>query len=148
MRLAVFWALAWRLAVFLSVPVLTLRRSFAASPLADLVAEYPTELILFGSILCLVLGSLLGTFYPAPEDVKKRPMSLGIKFLVSVSFGIMAFIYVLHIDKSLTLLNPLWVGGVAFIAPAIVEIVRVFFWVNASLSCCFFNADGAGFSDF
>lgn len=125
MGLTVFWALAWRLAVFLSVPVLTLRRTFAAeSPLAQLVATYPTELIFFGSMLCLVLGSLLGTFYPVPEDVKKRPMSLGIKFLVSVSFGIMAFIYVLHIDKSLTLLNPLWVGGVAFIAPAIIEIVR------------------------
>lgn len=124
MKSTTLWALAWRLAVFLSVPVLTLRRTFAASPLADLVAEYPTELIFFGSILCLILGSLLGTFYPVPEDVKKRPMSLGIKFLVSVSFGVIAFIYVLHIDKSLTLLNPVWVGGVAFIAPAIVEIVR------------------------
>ncbi|MEC7118974.1 MAG: hypothetical protein VXW65_03595 [Pseudomonadota bacterium] len=124
MKLAVFWALVWRVAVILSVPVLTLRRTFAASPLAELVATYPTELIFFGSILCLVLGSMLGTFYPVPEDVKKRPMSLGLKFLVSLTFGVIAFIYVLHIDKSLTLLNPVWVGGVAFIAPAIVEIVR------------------------
>lgn len=133
MKVAMFWALAWRLAVFLSVPVLTLRRTFAAaSPLADLVAEYPTELIFFGSILCLLLGSLLGTFYPVPEDVKKRPMSLGIKFLVSVSFGVIAFIYVLHIDKGLTLLNPVWVGGVAFIAPAIIEIVRA--WLIKAVS--------------
>lgn len=132
MKLAVFWALAWRLAVFLSVPFLTLRRTFAASPLADLVAGYPTELIFFGSILCLILGSLTGTFYPVPEDVKKRPMSLGIKFLVSVSFGVIAFIYVLHIDKGLTLLNPVWVGGVAFIAPAIVEIVRA--WLIKAVS--------------
>lgn len=123
MKLAVFWALVWRVCVILSVPVLTLRRSFAG-PIVNLVATYPTELILFGSILCLFLGSLLGTFYPVPEDVKKRPMSLGIKFLVSVSFGVIAFIYVLHVDKGLTLLNPVWVGGVAFIAPAIVEIVR------------------------
>ena len=125
MKLAVFWALAWRLAVFLSVPALTLRRSFAAdSPLANLVATYPTELIFGGSILCLVVGSLLGTLYPVPKDVEKQPMSLAVKFLVSLFGGMMAFIYVLHIDKSLTLLNPLWVGGVAFIAPAIVEIVR------------------------
>lgn len=132
MKSTTLWALVWRLAVFLSVPVLTLRRTFAASPLAELVSEYPTELIFFGSMLCLVLGSLLGTFYPVPEDVKKQPMSLSIKFLVSVSFGVMAFIYVLHIDKSLTLLNPLWVGGVAFIAPAIVEIVRA--WLIKAVS--------------
>jgi len=132
MKLTVFWALAWRLALFLSVPFLTLRRTFAASPLVDLVADYPTELILLGSMLCLFLGSLLGTFYPVPDDVKKQPMSLSIKFLVSVSFGIMAFIYVLHIDKGLTLLNPLWVGGVAFIAPAIVEITRA--WLIKAVS--------------
>ena len=132
MKLAVFWALAWRLALFLSVPFLTLRRTFAASPLVDLVADYPTELILLGSMLCLFLGSLLGTFYLVPDDVKKQPMSLSIKFLVSVSFGIMAFIYVLHIDKGLTLLNPLWVGGVAFIAPAIVEITRA--WLIKAVS--------------
>ena len=131
MKLAVFWALVWRVCVILSVPVLTLRRSFAG-PIVNLVATYPTELIFFGSILCLFLGSLLGTFYPVPEDVKKRPMSLSIKFLVSVSFGIVAFIYVLHIDKGLTLLNPLWVGGVAFIAPAIVEIVRA--WLIKAVS--------------
>lgn len=124
MKVAMFWALTWRLAVVLSVPLLTLRRTFAASPLADLVATYPTELIFFGSILCLVLGSMLGTFYPVPEDVQKNPMSRSVKFLVSVSFGIAAFIYVLSIDKTLTLVNPLWVGGVAFIAPAIVEILR------------------------
>ncbi len=125
MRLAVLWALVWRLCIVLSVPILTLRRALAAdSPLVNLAATYPTELIFGGSILCLILGSLLGTFYPVPDDVKKQPMSLGIKFLVSISFGIVAFIYVLHVDKSLTLVNPLWVGGVAFIAPAIVEIVR------------------------
>ena len=33
------WALVWRLCVVLSVPVLTLQRTFAASPLAELVSE-------------------------------------------------------------------------------------------------------------
>lgn len=46
--------------------------------------------------------------------------------------GMMAFIYVLHIDKSLALLNPVWGAvGVAFIAPAIVEILRA--WIIKAL---------------
>jgi hypothetical protein len=133
MRLSVLWAFLWRLSFALSVPFLTPQKSTAAaSPLAVLVADYPTELIFIGSLLCLFLGSLLGTFYPVPDDVKTKPMSLSIKFLVSVSFGVAAFIYVLSVDGSLTLVNPLWVGGVAFIAPAIVEIVRA--WLIKAVS--------------
>lgn len=124
MNSSILWSFLWRVCLILSVPFLTLRRAMAASPIADMVRDYPLELIFFAAMMCLILGALLGTFYPVPEEVEARPMGRGLKFLVSVSFGVAAFIYVVSVDKTLTLVNPLWVGGVAFIAPAIVEIMR------------------------
>lgn len=118
----VLFQLFWRIVLVFSVPMLGLVRRAAAGQYIDSAAVYADELIVFGSIVCLLIGAFLGVKYPAPES--ETPLAPSVKAAASILGGISAFIYVLHVDKQLTLLNPLWVGGVAFVAPAIIQIIR------------------------
>lgn len=112
--------LAWRLLLVMSYPFFLMQRGYA-SPVDQFAAHYPSELILGACLICWILGSLLGAYYPVPEELKQRPMSINLKILVSMSGGFIAFLYVLNVDKTLTLINPIWVGGVSFVAPAIIQ---------------------------
>lgn len=118
----VLFQLFWRIIIVLSVPFLTLMRRAYAGEYVNSAVAYSDELIVFGSVVCLLVGAFLGVKYPAPES--ETPLTPSVKAAASTLGGISAFIYVLHVDKQLTLLNPLWVGGVAFVAPAIIQIVR------------------------
>lgn len=118
----VLFQLFWRIVLVFSVPMLSMMRRAAAGQYIDSAAVYADELIVFGCVICLLIGAFLGVKYPAPES--ETPLSPSVKAAASVLGGISAFIYVLHVDKQLTLLNPLWVGGVAFVAPAIIQIIR------------------------
>lgn len=112
--------MAWRLLLVMAYPFLLMQRGYA-SPVDNLASNYPSELILGACLICWILGSLLGAYYPVPEELKQKPMSINLKLLISISGGVIAFIYLIYVDKALTLLNPIWVGGVSFVAPAIIQ---------------------------
>ena len=118
------WHIAARLTfVFVCVvPFITPGQSANAGVIVDSAKSYIDELIIVGCIVFLALGTLLGMVYP--DDEKLKPLSIKIKVLSSLFLGLGAFVYVLQHEKQLTPLNALWTGGVAFIAPAIIGIVR------------------------
>lgn len=116
-------AIAWRLLIVSSVPLSALFQPLYAGTFIDWVLVNPNESIFGACILCLFLGVLMGTFYESPEDSPK-PIPLGLKCIISIAGGVFAFIWVLHNDKQLTLLNPLWVGAVSFLSPAIIQIAH------------------------
>lgn len=85
--------------------------------------QYSDELIAVSCLILLVLSSVIGVFYKTPVYGGK-PLSLWLKAPICVAGGFIAFLYSLYLDKSLTLLTPIWVGGVSFIAPAIIHLVH------------------------
>jgi hypothetical protein len=85
--------------------------------------QYSDELIAVSCLILLVLRSGIGVFYKTPVYGGK-PLSLWLKAPICVAGGFIAFLYSLYLDKSLTLLTPIWVGGVSFIAPAIIHLVH------------------------
>jgi len=85
--------------------------------------QYSDELIAVSCLFLLVLSSVIGVFYKTPVYGGK-PLSLWLKAPICIAGGFIAFLYSLYLDKSLTLLTPIWVGGVSFIAPAIIHLVH------------------------
>lgn len=119
-----YWkSILWRLAIIVSLPLSAVLQPSWAGKYADYIMVNQTESIFALCVLCLICGVLIGTFYPSPEDTPKN-LPLWLKFIISTSGGILAFIYVLHADKQLTILNPLWVWAVSFLFPAVIEILR------------------------
>lgn len=84
---------------------------------------YSNELIVVACLILLVLSSIIGVFYKTPVYGGK-PLSLWLKAPICIAGGFIAFLYSLYLDKCLTLLTPIWVGGVSFIAPAIIHLVH------------------------
>ncbi|MCK4090636.1 hypothetical protein [Acinetobacter radioresistens] len=85
--------------------------------------QYSDELLAVACLILLVLSSAIGVFYKTPVYGGK-PLSLWLKAPICVTGGFVAFLYSLYLDKSLTLLTPIWVGGVSFIAPAIIHLIH------------------------
>jgi hypothetical protein len=108
--------------VFVCVVPFMPGQSANAGVIVDGAKAYADELILLACIICWFAGSWLGAVYPDDDGVK--PLSHQVKALSSFLMGLCAFIYVLHVDKALTLINPLWVGGVAFVAPVVIGLIR------------------------
>ena len=113
----------WRLLIIFSLPISALFQPTWAGKYAEYILLNQNEAIFGLCLLCLAFGVITGTFYPSPEDTPKN-LPLWLKFIISISGGILAFIYVLHNDKQLTILNPIWVWGVSFLFPAVIEILR------------------------
>lgn len=119
-----YWkSILWRMLIIFSLPLSATFKPTWAGKYADYVLLNQTESIFGLCLLCLALGVVMGTFYPAPEDTPKN-LPFWLKFVISINGGILAFIYVLHADKQLTLLTPIWVWAVAFLFPAVIEILR------------------------
>lgn len=91
--------------------------------LGDLAVQYSDELIVAACIFLLVISSVTGVLYKTPVYGGK-PLPMTVKAPVCVAGGFCAFLYCLHVDKALTLLTPMWVGGMSFIAPAILHLVH------------------------
>jgi hypothetical protein len=115
--------LTWRVMIVIAYPFVLMQSGYA-SPIENTITQYPSELILSACIVCWILGSLLGAYYPVPEELQQKPMSINLKILVSFTGGIVAFIYLISVDKALILINALWIGGVSFVAPAIIQAVQ------------------------
>ena len=91
----------------------------ASTPTTLFVIKHSNEFTVFLCILTLTLGTWLGVKLPN-QDVE---LSFGMKFVSGLFGGVMAFIYCLHTDKGLTLLNPIWVRAATITMPATIMII-------------------------
>lgn len=91
--------------------------------LGAFAVQYSDELIVVACIFLLILCSIIGVFYKTPVYGGK-PIPLPLKAPICVAGGFIAFLYCLHVDKALTLITPCWVGGMSFIAPAIIHLIH------------------------
>lgn len=91
--------------------------------LGNFAIQYSNELLVAACLFLLVLSSIIGVFYKTPVYGGK-PLPLSLKAPVCVAGGFCAFLYCLHADQKLTLLTPIWVGAMSFIAPAILHLVH------------------------
>lgn len=129
------WALTWRLFVLLSYPTLVaMRNANAANNMTSqqgitfdvveqLAQTHPTSLIIGACLACWFMGSLIGAMYPTPDDLKSAEIRPWLRFLICLTGGFAAFLWVLHDEGALNLLTPLWVGGVAFVSPHLIQII-------------------------
>ncbi|WP_198333625.1 hypothetical protein [Psychrobacter namhaensis] len=132
----ILWSLVWRLIVAFGYPlVMAIRSSQAQSayamstePMVSNSLEQLARTNSFGLILgaCFAFwfcGSVLGTVYRAPDDLRDIEIRPWIRFLICLMGGLAAFLWVLNSEGQLNLLMPLWVGGVAFVSPHLIQIV-------------------------
>lgn len=129
------WSLLWRLFFVLSYPLLVAMRNANASDGAGdqstitmdfierLAQTHATSLIISACITCWLLGSVIGALYPTPKDLQSAEIHPGLRLLICLTGGFAAFLWVLNDEGALTLLTPLWVGGVAFVAPHLIQII-------------------------
>lgn len=111
-----------RLAVIVSIPVISLTRKANAGVVQTAVSQYPHELIL---VLCGVMmsaGALASIVTPDPEGVKPtKPMP---KLIYSFFGSVSALTYLVFYEKDLSLVHALWVGGVSFVSPVAIPSLK------------------------
>jgi len=133
----IIWALTWRIYIVMSYPLLIAMRNANAktevliedSPivvdvLEQIAQSHTTSLIIGACIVFWLMGSIIGALYPTPDDLKSIEISIGLRLLICLAGGLGAFLWVLNGDGALNLLTPLWVGGVAFVAPHLIQLVQ------------------------
>lgn len=106
----------WQWLVVLSLPI---SRKANAS-YVDQLQPYYLDLIVLGSLVFLVLGTLGGAVMPQAEN--EKPLPIYVKVIVSLIAGLSAFVYVVDSEKQLTMMCMLWVGGVSFVGPLIFQL--------------------------
>lgn len=91
----------------------------------DIATNYSYLILILASIVFLVIGSIIGYFYPTPENnLKAYPKP--VKMLISVCGGILAFIYYIETKNDITPSIILWVACVSFVSPAIIHLIHAF----------------------
>lgn len=121
-------ALSWRLGIVLGYPlVLAMRRSWAATISNDMFEQlaqtHSTSMLIGACAAFWLIGAVVGTYYPTPDDMKSTEISLWLKFLICITGGLAAFMWSVHSDGNINLLTPLWVGGVAFVSPHLIQVI-------------------------
>ena len=128
----IIWSPLWRLFFVFSYPALTAIRANATGVtepvivtdfIEKLAQTHQTSLIIGACIACWWLGSIIGALYPTPDDLKSAEIRPWLRLLICLTGGFAAFLWVLHDEGALNLLTPLWVGGVAFVAPHLIQII-------------------------
>jgi hypothetical protein len=112
-----------RLLVVLSVPVFSLsKQANAGTVYTTAVKLYSDELIITFCLVMIVVGAVASILTPDPEGVPPtKPVS---KFVYSVFGSLGAMFYIAHYEQNLSIVHPAWVGGVAFVAPAIIPSLK------------------------
>ena len=112
-----------RLAVWLSLPVLSfVKKAHAEGVYHTAVSQYPNELIIILCGVMMVLGCLASAVTPDPDGVPPtKPIA---KIVYSVFGSITALVYIVFYEKELSLVHAAWVGGVSFVAPAVVPSLK------------------------
>lgn len=112
-----------RLLVVFSVPVISLlKEANAGAVYTTAVKLYSDELIITFCLVMIVVGAVASILTPDPEGVPPtKPVS---KFVYSVFGSLGAMFYIAHYEQNLSIVHPTWVGGVAFVAPAIIPSLK------------------------
>lgn len=109
------------------VGLLSLNHVFAQdkqySPATQFVITYSNEFMFGACVLTLILSCWLSIKLPTDDTVKPE-LSRQAKVLSALLGGILAFIYSLHRDKGLTLMNPLWIAVAAITLPVTILTLR------------------------
>lgn len=117
--------LKYLLVGFSFVFVFMTQTTLGASPSTEYVVLYSNEFTLFLCIIVWLLSSWLGMKLPPDnDDVDLEP---SVKFVTSLLGGLLAFIYCLYRDQSLTLLNPVWIAVASIILPVTILNLRIKF---------------------
>lgn len=90
-----------------------------ASPLSEFAKAHNIEFIAAGCLVMGIIGSIGGMLYPLPDDSKIKDWRL--KLVASIMAGIAAFVYAIGTPESLRPIVILWCGGVALVAPALID---------------------------
>ena len=108
---------------FLGVFLLMSHSAFAQNTATtDFVIHYKNEFTLGLCLFVLVLSSWLGMKLPTENN--EQDLSKGVKFVTALLGGVLAFIYCLYKDKSLTLLNPIWITVASIVLPVTILNLR------------------------
>lgn len=91
--------------------------------LRGMATNYSDSITIGLCLIVVIIGSLLGVFYPTPAYGSK-PMPTWMKATVSVVAGILAFAYYIEQKKSISPAVCIWVAGVSFVAPAILHLLH------------------------
>lgn len=111
---------------FLGVFLLMNHSAFAQNTTTtDFVIHYKNEFTLGLCLFVLVLSSWLGMRLPTENN--EQDLSKGVKFVTALLGGVLAFIYCLYKDKSLTLLNPIWIFAASLALPVTILNLRAKF---------------------
>ena len=129
----IIWSLSWRLFFVFGYPLGVALRSANAGGVTEpeivtdffekIAQTHTTSLIIGACIAFWFTGAVIGALYPTPDEMKTVEISAGLRMLICLAGGFAAFLWVLNGDGALNLLTPLWVGGVAFVAPHLIQIV-------------------------
>jgi len=107
----------------LSMNVPAMAQTKNDSPATTFVLMYGNEFTFGLCVLVLILSSWLSLKLPSDETVKPE-MSSQAKILAALTGGILAFIYSLHKDQGLTLMNPIWIAVAAIVLPVTILTLR------------------------
>lgn len=108
---------------FFSVFTLLNHSAFAQDTVStEFVLLYRNEFTFGLCVFVLFVSSWLGMKLPIKNGEKDLPP--GVKFVTALLGGILAFIYCLYKDKSLTLLNPIWITVASIVLPVTILNLR------------------------
>ncbi|OTG87864.1 hypothetical protein B9T34_16135 [Acinetobacter sp. ANC 3813] len=91
--------------------------------LRSFAVTYSYFMLILASLVFLVIGSIVGVFYPTPK-YGPRPYPKWIKLLLSIAGGSLAFIYYISTKKDIGPIILLWVAAVSFVFPAIAHLIH------------------------
>lgn len=108
---------------FFGVLMLLNHSAFAQDTVStEFVLLYRNEFTFGLCVFVLFISSWLGMKLPTENGEKDLPSS--VKFVTALLGGILAFIYCLYKDKSLTLLNPIWITVASIVLPVTILNLR------------------------
>ena len=108
---------------FFSVFTLLNHSAFAQDTVStEFVLLYRNEFTFGLCVFVLFIASWLGMKLPTKNGEKDLPP--GVKFVTALLGGILAFIYCLYKDKSLTVLNPIWITVASIVLPVTILNLR------------------------
>ena len=108
---------------FFSVFTLLNHSAFAQDTVStEFVLLYRNEFTFGLCVFVLFIASWLGMKLPTKNGEKDLPP--GVKFVTALLGGVLAFIYCLYKDKSLTLLNPIWITVASIVLPVTILNLR------------------------
>ena len=126
------WRILWCLFPFVteyakaamnSKPLTANANALSNDSLSRFAETYSYSVVIAGCVIFLIVGSTVGFFYPTPQYGLK-PYPKWVKVLISVGGGLLAFVYYIESQKTISAAVIIWVAGVSFVSPAIIHLVH------------------------